>query len=331
VLDALPDARAPLPAELAAAAFDAIMEGRVADAEIARFLVELAERGETVAEVVAAAGALRRRMLAVAAPPGAIDVCGTGGDGSGSLNVSTAVAIVVAATGVPVAKHGNRAASSRAGAADTLEALGVRLDRTPAEAEAMLEALGIAFLFAPAHHPAMARVGPVRRALGRRTIFNLLGPLANPAQVGRQLMGVFAARWVVPMAQALAQMDGAGSMVVHGTDGLDELSVSAPSLVARAGDPAGAAPAEVTPEAAGLARWPAAALKGGDAAHNAEALRRLLAGAPGAYRDIVLLNAAGALIVAGRAADWAEGARQAAATIDSGAAADLLARWVAWP
>ncbi len=330
MLDALPDARAPLPAERAAAAFDAIMEGRVADAEIARFLVELAERGETVDEVVAAAGALRRRMLAVAAPPGAIDVCGTGGDGSGSLNVSTAVAIVVAATGVPVAKHGNRAASSRAGAADTLEALGVRLDRTPAEAEAMLDALGIAFLFAPAHHPAMARVGPVRRALGRRTIFNLLGPLANPAQVGRQLMGVFAARWVGPMAQALARLDGTGGMVVHGTDGLDELSVSAPSLVVRAGDPA-TAPAEVTPEAAGLARWPAEALKGGDAAHNAEALRRLLAGAPGAYRDIVLLNASGALIVAGRAADWADGARLAAGAIDSGAAADLLARWVAWP
>lgn len=328
--DQLPDARQPLPPELAAGAFDAIMDGRVADEEIARFLVELAERGETVDEVVAAAGALRARMLAVEAPAGAIDVCGTGGDGSGSLNVSTAVAIVVAALGVPVAKHGNRAASSRAGAADTLEALGVRLDRTPAEAEAMLSDLGIAFLFAPAHHPAMARVGPVRRALGRRTIFNLLGPLANPAQVRRQLMGVFAAHWVRPMAQAMARLDGEGSMVVHGSDGLDELSVSAPSLVARAarGD---AAETEVTPEAAGLARWPAAALKGGDAAHNARALKRLLAGERGAYRDIVALNAAGALIVAGRAGDWAEGAQLATDAIDSGAAADLLARWKAWP
>jgi anthranilate phosphoribosyltransferase len=330
VRDQLPDARQPLPPEMAAAAFDAIMDGRVADEEIARFLVELAERGETVDEVVAAAGALRARMLAVEAPPGALDVCGTGGDGSGSLNVSTAVAIVVAAQGVPVAKHGNRAASSRAGAADTLEALGVRLDRTPAEAEAMLADLGIAFLFAPAHHPAMARVGPVRRALGRRTIFNLLGPLANPAQVRRQLMGVFAARWVIPMAQAMVRLDGEGSMVVHGTDGLDELSVSAPSLVARAGHGA-IGTTEVTPVAAGLARWPAAALKGGDAAHNARALERLLAGERGAYRDIVVLNAAGALIVAGRAGDWAGGARLAADAIDSGAAADLLARWKAWP
>ena len=328
--DRLPDARAPLAPEAAAAAFDAIMDGQVADAEIARFLLELAGRGETVGEVVAAAQALRARMRPVEAPAGAIDVCGTGGDGSGSLNVSTAVAMVVAALGVPVAKHGNRAASSRAGAADTLEALGVRLDRTPAEAEAQLAALGIAFLFAPAHHPAMARVGPVRRALGRRTIFNLLGPLANPGQVRRQFMGVFAAHWVAPMAAALAQLDGAGSMVVHGMDGLDELTVTGPSLTARALD-GGVVAAEVAPEAAGLARWPAGALKGGDAAHNAAALRRLLAGERGAYRDIVLLNAAGALIVAGRADDWASGAQLAAGAIDDGRAADLLARWVAWP
>ena len=328
--DLLPDARAPLAPDAAAAAFDAIMDGRVADAQIARFLLELAERGETVDEVVAAAGALRARMRAVEAPAGAIDVCGTGGDGQGSLNVSTAVAMVVAALGVPVAKHGNRAASSRAGAADTLEALGVRLDRTPAEAEAQLAGLGIAFLFAPAHHPAMARVAPVRRALGRRTIFNLLGPLANPAQVARQFMGVFAARWVVPMAQALVRLDGTGSMVVHGHDGLDELTVTGPSLTAFA-QGGTVREADVTPEAAGLARWPAEALKGGDAAHNAAALRRLLAGERGAYRDIVLLNAAGALIVAGRAQDWAQGARLAAGAIDDGRAADLLARWVAWP
>jgi anthranilate phosphoribosyltransferase len=328
--DRLPDARGPLVPADAAAAFDAIMDGRIGDEEIARFLIDLADRGETVGEVVAAAGALRARMLAVEAPAGAIDVCGTGGDGSGSLNVSTAVAIVVAALGVPVAKHGNRAASSKSGAADTLEALGVRLDRTPAEAEAMLAGLGIAFLFAPAHHPAMARVGPVRRALGRRTIFNLLGPLANPAQVKRQFMGVFAAGWVRPLAEALARLDGEGSMVVHGRDGLDELTVTGPSLAARSGGGA-VAEADVTPEDAGLARWPSEALKGGDAAHNAAALRRLLAGERGAYRDIVQLNAAGALIVAGRATDWAQGARLAGEALDDGRAADLLARWAAWP
>lgn len=327
--DGLPDARAPLAPDAAAAAFDAIMDGRVDDAAIARFLVELAERGETVDEVVAAVGALRQRMLPVEAPPGAIDVCGTGGDGSGSLNVSTAVAIVVAALGVPVAKHGNRAASSRAGAADTLAALGIALDRPPAFAEASLAELGIAFLFAANHHPAMARVAPVRRALGRRTIFNLLGPLANPAEVRRQLLGVFAPAWVEPLAGALARLGGEAALVVHGDDGLDELTVTAPSACARLA--AGAITiSTVTPEAAGLARHPPAALLGGTPAQNAAAITRLLAAERGAYRDIVLLNAAGALIVAERAPGWAAGAALAAGAIDSGAAADLLARWVAF-
>lgn len=323
---ALPDARAPLAPADAATAFDAIMDGGAAPEAIARFLVDLADRGETVAEVVAAVRALRARMLPVEAPPGTIDVCGTGGDNSHSLNVSTAVAIVVAALGVPVAKHGNRAASSRSGAADVLAALGIDIDRPPAFAEACLAELGIAFLFAANHHPAMARVAPVRRALGRRTIFNLLGPLANPAEVTRQLVGVFAAPWVCPIAAALAELGAAGGMVVHGQDGLDELTVTGPSHFACVG----AAPGEVVPEAAGLARHPPAALVGGDPAHNAAALRRLFAGEKGAYRDIVALNAAGALIVAGRVHDWTEGATMAAAAIDDGRADALLQRWAAF-
>ena len=325
----LPDARAPLSPEAAAAAFDAIMDGRVADEAIARFLVELAERGETVDEVVAAVGALRARMLPVEAPTGAIDVCGTGGDAMGSLNVSTAVAIVVAALGVPVAKHGNRAASSRAGAADTLAALGIELDRPPAFAEACLAELGIAFLFAANHHPAMARVAAVRRALGRRTIFNLLGPLANPAEVRRQLLGVFGAAWIEPIAGALARLGSEAAMVVHGGDGLDELTVTGSSAFARL-EGGLVALGEVVPEDAGLGRHAPAALIGGTPAENAAALVRLLAGERGAYRDIVLLNAAGALMVAGRAAAWPQGAALAAEVIDGGAAADLLARWVAF-
>lgn len=354
---ALPDAREPLSPDEAGRAFDALLDGRVGDAEIARFLVELADRGETVDEVVAAARALRARMLPVEAPEGAIDVCGTGGDGRGSLNVSTAVAIVVAACGVPVAKHGNRAASSRSGAADVLGALGLDLDKPPAFAEACVGELGIAFLFAANHHPAMARVAGVRRALGRRTVFNLLGPLANPAEVKRQLVGVFAAAWVGRLSDALSDLGAEASMIVHGADGLDEISVSGPTHVVVQGIrpvldaawpmdadvarlPSGREPPLPTdtrtrgfslrPETAGVPLHARDAITGGDAAHNAAALACLLGGERGAYRDIVLLNAAAALIVAERAAGWRTGAALAAEAIDSGAARDLLARWIAF-
>jgi anthranilate phosphoribosyltransferase len=326
----LPDARRPLDAATAAAAFADLLDGRIeADDDIARFLVAMTTRDETSVEIAAAAQALRDRMVPVAAPAGAIDVCGTGGDGSHSLNISTAVAIVVAAAGVPVAKHGNRAASSKAGAADTLEALGLDLDRASARAEASLDALGIAFLFAQKHHPMLGRLAPIRRAIGRRTIFNLLGPLANPAGVTRQLIGVARVDYLPTVAAALATLGAEAAMLVSGEESLDELSIAGASRAVRVGA-IGDGESIVTPDDAGLARHALDAIRGGDPAYNAAALRDLLSGAPGAYRDAVLLNAAGALIVAGRATDWAAGAAQAAAAIDSGAARDLLDRWIAF-
>jgi anthranilate phosphoribosyltransferase len=324
----LPDAAAPLEQVTAEAAFGAILDGQVDEAEIARFLTAMAERDETSVEIAAAARALRQRMIAITAPAGAIDVCGTGGDGAHSLNVSTAVAIVVAACGVPVAKHGNRAASSKAGAADTLEALGLDLSRASADGEASLSDIGIAFLFAQIHHPALARLAPVRRRIGRRTIFNLIGPLANPARVTRQLIGVARVDYLETVAGALRLIGTEGALVVAGEESLDELSIAGPSRVVHVGD-CGEGTERVAPEDAGLHRHSLEALRGGDAAYNAAALRALLDGAPGAYRDAVLLNAAGALMVAGCAADWRDGARQAAQSIDDGSAADLLARWIA--
>lgn len=324
----LPDASRPLDAETAATAFADLLDGRIeADDDIARFLVSMTERDETSVEIAAAAQALRDRMVPIAAPAGAIDVCGTGGDGSHSLNISTAVSIVVAAAGVPVAKHGNRAASSQAGAADTLEALGLDLDRASARAEASLDALGIAFLFAQKHHPMLGRLAPIRRAIGRRTIFNLLGPLANPAGVTRQLIGVARVDYLSTVAAALATLGAEAAMLVSGEESLDELSIAGASRTVRLGA-IGSGEAQVFPEDAGVARHGLDAIRGGNPAYNAAALRELLAGAPGAYRDAVLLNAAGALIVAGRAAGWSDGAALAAAAIDDGAARDLLDRWI---
>ncbi len=327
---ALPDARQPLPPETARMAFEAVFDGDVGEDEVARFLVELAERGETMDEVVAAARVLRARMIPVEAPPGAIDVCGTGGDGKGSLNVSTAVAIVVAACGVPVAKHGNRAASGRSGAADVLRELGLDLDTSPAHAEATLADLGIAFLFAANHHPAMARVAGVRRRVGRRTIFNLLGPLSNPAEVKVQLVGVFAREWVAPMARVLGALGAQAALVVHGADGLDEVSASGPTFAVAWADGRADAWPDITPDSLGLPRHRPEALNGGDAAFNAGALRRLLGGDRNAYRDIVCLNAAAALVTAQCCADMPDGIVRAAHAIDSGAARDLLARWIAY-
>lgn len=325
----LPDARAPLDAATARAAFETIMDGQAEDEDLARFLVDLADRGETVDEIAAAAATLRQRALTIEAPDGAIDVCGTGGDGKHSFNVSTAVAIVVASCGVPVAKHGNRAASSRSGTADVLARLGVDIEASPETVERSLHEIGIGFLFAAKHHGAMARVAAVRRWLGVRTIFNLLGPLANPAGVKRQLIGVPASRWVKPIAEALARLGGDQAMVVHGSDGLDEITVTGPSSVARLQNGLTEI-STVTPADAGLAVHDEAGLIGGDPGHNAGALRRLLDGSAGAYRDIVLINSAAALIVAERAANWAEGAAMAAAAIDSGEAKDLLARWASF-
>lgn len=328
VIAALPDPSAPLSRDAAAAAFAAILDGEVADAEIAAFLVNLSERGESAIEIAAAARALRSRMLPIAAPAGAIDVCGTGGDGHHTLNVSTAVAIVVAAAGVPVAKHGNRAASSMAGAADTLEALGLDLDRASRSAERTLAEIGIGFLFAAHHHPALRRLAPIRRTIGRRTIFNLMGPLANPAGVDRQLIGIARPDFAPIYADALAKIGTRAAVVVSGAEGLDELSGAGPSIAVSVG--AVSLPAEISPEDAGLPRHPIAAIRGGDAAHNAAALRHLLRGETGPYRDAVLLNAAAALIVAGRAPDLRCGVEEAGEVLDNGLANALLNCWIAY-
>lgn len=306
--------------------FDQILDGQRSSEEVTALLIDMADRGETAEEIAGAARAMRERMIRIAAPDGAIDVCGTGGDGSHSLNVSTAVALVVAACDVPVAKHGNRAASSKAGAADTLEALGLNLDRAMETAEATLADLGICFLFAQKHHPALGPIMPIRRAIGRRTIFNLLGPLCNPAGVTRQLVGIANPALVETYAGAIELLGAVDAMVVAGDEPLDELSVSGPSTVRRIGTAA----ERISPDIAGLPHHPQEALKGGDAAYNAAALRRLLAGESGAYRDAVLFNAAAALIVAGHAHDWKSGAEEAAEAIDKGLAKALLDCWVAY-
>ena len=322
----LPDASVPLSADGARVAFDAMLDGTVDDADTRDFLLAMSLRDETAIEIAAAIGAIRARMIPITAPEGAIDVCGTGGDMSNSLNISTAVAIVVAACGVPVAKHGNRAASSQAGGADTLEALGLDLDRASAAAEATLADLGIAFLFAQKHHPALGRLAPIRKSIARRTIFNLTGPACNPAGVTRQLIGVARPDFLPVYAEALMMLGMADAMLVAGHEPLDELSIAGESSMLRLG----ARPVAMTPEDAGLSRHPLVALRGGDAAFNAAALRRLLMGEAGAYRDAVLFNAAAALIVAGEVTDWKAGVEEAAEAIDKGLAKALLDCWIAY-
>jgi anthranilate phosphoribosyltransferase len=319
---------APLEEAEAEAAFGAILDGGVADETIAAFLVAHSDRGETASEIAGAARAMRARMIPISAPAGAIDVCGTGGDGHHTLNVSTAVSLVVAACGVPVAKHGNRAASSKAGAADTLEALGLNLDRAAETAELTLGDLGICFLFAARHHPAMGRIMPIRKAIGRRTIFNLMGPLANPAGVRRQIVGIARPAYVPIYAEAIRRLGTDHSLVVSGDEGLDELSLAGGSELAEVKDGV-VSMRRAAPADAGLAIAPVEALRGGDAAYNAKALRALLQGEPGPYRDAVLLNAAAALIVAGEAPDWHEGVEEAAEAIDKGLANALLNCWIA--
>ena len=324
----LPDPATPLSRESARLAFCDVLDGRASEDAIAAFLIGLAERGETSVEIAEAARALRDRLLPIDAPPGTVDVCGTGGDGHHTLNVSTAVSLVVAACGVPVAKHGNRAASSKAGAADTLEALGLDMERAGATAFDTLHELGIAFLFAANHHPAMKRITPIRRRIGRRTIFNLMGPLANPAGVTRQLIGIARPDYAPVFAAALEQLGTEAALVVSGEEGLDELSGAGPSVAVSVG--AITLPGRIAPEDAGLPRSPVSAIRGGDPAHNAAALRRLLDGEQGPYRDAVLLNAAAALVVSGRVTALADGATQAAEALDSGAANALLDRWIAY-
>ena len=311
----------------AEAAFDIIMAGEATPAQIGALLMAMRVRGETVAELTGAVRAMRARMAAIAAPADAIDVCGTGGDNAGTLNVSTAVTFVVAACGVPVAKHGNRALSSRTGGADVLAALGVEVEVPLDRLASVLAAAGCAFLFAPRHHPSMRHAAGPRVELGTRTIFNLLGPLANPARVRQQLTGVFAADWARPMAETLGRLGSEAAWLVHG-DGLDELSLSGPNHVAAL---EGGVVREftLTGAEAGLPAWPRESIRGGEAAQNAAALRALLDGAPGAYRDTVLFNAAAALRLAGRAGDLRAGVAAAAAAIDSGAALGVLERLAA--
>ena len=324
----LPDPATPLARESAAQAFADILDGKVPEPEIERFLIDLSVRGETSIEIAEAARAMRARLIPITAPAGAIDVCGTGGDGHHTLNVSTAVSLVVAAADVPVAKHGNRAASSKSGAADTLEALGLDLDRAGARAEESLHELGIAFLFAQAHHPSLARIGPLRRRIARRTIFNLMGPLANPAHVRRQLIGIARPDYAPIYAEALQQLGVDSAAIVSGEEGLDELSTEHPSIVVSIGS--SGLPARIAPEDAGLPRHPLAAIRGGGPEYNALALRRLLQGEPGPYRDAVLLNAAAALVIAGQAGDLREGVEEAAEVIDKGLAKALLDCWIAF-
>ncbi|MCB2049376.1 MAG: anthranilate phosphoribosyltransferase [Novosphingobium sp.] len=312
--------------EAAHALFARMLDGLMAEAEIEQALIALADKGETAEDIAGAAQAMRERMTRVVAPASAIDVCGTGGDGQHSLNVSTATAIVVAACGVPVAKHGNRAASSKAGAADTLEALGIDIEVASARAEQTLAEIGIAFLFAQAHHPAMRHVMPIRRKIGSRTVFNLIGPLANPAGVTRQLVGVAHPDFVPVYAEAMALLGTDTAMVVSGEEGLDEISVDGATRVATIGLPG--IPDRVSPEDAGLLSHPLDELRGGEADYNAAALRHMLRGEAGAYRNAVLLNSAAALIVAGEAADWRGGAGMAADAIDAGLASSLLDRWI---
>ena len=314
--------------EEAASAFDRMMSGEATPSQLGGLLMALRVRGETIDEITGAVAAMRAKMLRVSAPAGAIDVVGTGGDGSGSVNVSTCAAFIVAGAGVPVAKHGNRALSSRSGAADVLSALGVRIDISPQQVSHCVTEAGIGFMFAPAHHPAMKNVNPTRVELATRTIFNLLGPLSNPAGVTRQLVGVFSRQWVLPLAQVLKNLGSDSVWVVHGSDGLDEITLTGPTFVA-ALEKGAIRSFEVSPEDAGLKRVAGEALKGGDAAANAVALRNVLEGLPGPYRDVALLNAAAALVVAGRAKDLKEAMALGTRSIDSGAAAERLKRLIA--
>jgi anthranilate phosphoribosyltransferase len=318
----------PLTSAQAEQAFEIMMSGNATPSQMGGFLMALRVRGETVDEIAGAVRAMRAKMTRIEAPPDAIDTCGTGGDAAGTWNISTAAAIVVAACGVPVAKHGNRGLSSKSGAADVLAALGVNVDADMALVQQSLRDNKICFMMAPRHHSAMRHVGPTRVELGTRTIFNLMGPLSNPAGAKRQLTGVFSRDWIVPMAEVLGQLGSETAWVVHGSDGLDELTTTGPSYVAELHE-GNVTSFEVTPEHAGLPYATDADLKGGDPATNALALNALLDGESGPYRDIVLYNSAAALFLAGKAKDLKDGVRLGAAAIDGGMARKTLQRLIA--
>lgn len=309
----------------AAFAFDRMMSGEATPSQMGALLMGLRVRGETVEEITGAVATMRAKMLTVAAPKGAVDVVGTGGDGSASYNISTCAAFIVAGCDVPVAKHGNRALSSRSGAADVLGALGIKIDLDPEGIARCIAEAGIGFMFAPAHHPAMKNVGPTRVELGTRTIFNLLGPLSNPAGVKHQMVGVFARHWVEPIAHVLKNLGAERAYVVHGSDGLDEITTAGPTTVASLAD-GRIETFEITPEQVGLARSAPDTLRGGDAVENAAALTAVLQGKPGPYRDVAVLNAAATLVVAGRAADLRQGVVLAQRAIDGGEAEACLNR-----
>ncbi len=319
---------ATLSREEAARGFDTMMSGEATPSQMGALLMALRVRGETVDEITGAVSAMREKMLRVAAPPDAIDVVGTGGDASGSFNISTCAALIVAGAGVPVAKHGNRALSSRSGAADVLAALGVNIELTPQGVTRCIKEAGIGFMFAPAHHPAMKNVGPTRVELGTRTIFNLLGPLSNPAGVKRQMVGVFSRQWIEPLALVLKNLGSESAWVVHGSDGLDEITTAGPTYVA-ALESGAVRTFEITPEELGLQRVKPEALRGGSAKENAQALLDVLKGKGGAFRDVAILNAAAALMVAARAKDLKGALALAQASIDTGEAATRLQRLVA--
>ena len=317
-------AERPLTQDEADGAFAALFEGAATPAQIGGLLMAMRVRGETVDEMAAATRAMRARMHRITAPAGAVDIVGTGGDGRKTLNISTAAAIVVAGAGVPVAKHGNKALSSKSGSADALTELGINIMALPEQSQAALSETGLCFMMATVHHPAMRHVGPARAELGTRTIFNILGPLTNPAGVTRQLTGTFDATWCRPMAETLRELGSEYVWLIHGSDGTDELAISGDSFVAELKDGV-IREFTITPEDAGLPRHDFSEIVGGDAVHNAAAARAVLAGEKNGYRDAVLLNAAAALLVAGRVTSLPEGAQLAAESIDSGAASARLA------
>src|ERR1700674_4031051 len=312
----------------AASAFDIIMSGEATPSQIGGLLMALRVRGETVDEITGAVSAMRAKMLRVAAPSDAIDVVGTGGDASGSFNISTCAAFIVAGAGVAVAQQRNPGLSPRSGAADVLGALGVAIELAPEGVARCIRDAGIGFMFAPAHHPAMKNVGPTRVELGTRTIFNLLGPLSNPAGVRRQMVGVFSRQWIEPLAQVLGALGSERAWVVHGSDGLDEITTSGPSFIAELSN-GKVKTFEVTPEDAGLKRSNPEQLRGGEAAMNAAALRAVLEGMPGPYRDVALMNAGAAIVVAGKAKNIREGVALGAKALDGGAANARLEKLIA--
>ena len=316
-----------LSVEEARAAFDVMMSGDATPSQMGAFLMALRVRGETVEEITGGVMTMRDRMTPIVAPPGAMDIVGTGGDGKGTLNISTATAIVVAGCGVPIAKHGNRAASSKTGTTDVQSMLGINVDADFALLQAALDEAGICFMAAPRHHGAMRNVGPTRVEMGTRTIFNILGPMSNPANVKLQLIGVFAREWLRPMAETLKTLGSERVWVVHGADGTDEITTTGPTYVVALED-GEISEFEVSPDQAGLPLATLEDLKGGEAEENAAALNALLQGATSAYRDAVLFNSAAALIIAGKTTELREGVAMAAHAIDEGLALEKLHRLV---